>query len=472
MGPAQGSRMAYLNVRERRVETTILYIGAEGAGRSTNVEQLGRRATPSVEVATRTLEDGAGDVLAIDWVAPADVQFRDCSLTVRVLAAQGPLSAERTRAMLRAADGVVLVLDARPDAHEDNRISANVVREALADDRRQSVPVVVQVNKTDAPDALPLPEVLAPLDEAWPHVPARAASGEGVVETLERALQGVLESLQAHADRSAGETLAPPHPATSPKAEGNPLLAALRQVLRETVEEHVALLETRFATRLDRELERRFAADTIEVRRGLVEQARALASLERLVHEKHTEARSRAAATAEALDTLGARVTTLAAAVEALGGLTGRTEELAAAIAAVGERVNRTSALAGAIDALGEKVNRTTTLPAAITALGEKINRTNALGAAVEALGEKVDRADKRAEERAARPPKPTGPSAADLEAAAAQIGGRIDALASELKEQADRATERAERTATDVNLRTSEILDELRRREKKSWFR
>lgn len=255
--------MAFLNVRERRVETTIAYIGPFGAGKATNLEQLGRHVGARGAEAERVASDEIGETIAIDWHPPSELQFRDCGLSVRVVASQGSPTAERFRALLRDADGVVLVLDAHPSAREANRASAELVREALDPERRTKLPVVVQVNKVDLPEAREAAEVAAELGAQWPHVEAAAASGSGVIETLERALRDVLESLEGGSPDPERETVRPPTLAPTARTEGNPLLTALRQVLRDTVAEHVAELERRFVAQTLSAIEERFVAQTM-----------------------------------------------------------------------------------------------------------------------------------------------------------------------------------------------------------------
>jgi signal recognition particle receptor subunit beta len=248
------SRMAYLNVRERRLETRIAYVGPAGAGKATNLEQLGRRASPSPIEAERSVTDDAGEILAVEWGSVTNDRFRDCQLFARVVAPRGTVSAERARALLKDVDGVVLVVDATPTAREQNRAAAILVREALAAGSRKNVPVVVQINKTDADDALAPDEVASALGEQWPHVRAAAANGDGVVETLERALADVLARLQEERVDGTPDTVRPTGRAPAARTEGNPLLTALKEVLRETVAEHVAELEARFTAKLDAKL--------------------------------------------------------------------------------------------------------------------------------------------------------------------------------------------------------------------------
>ncbi len=249
--------MAYLNVRERRVETKITYVGTGGVGVATNLEQIALRGSPRPRSVARELADDTGEVLSVEWSAPAEMRYRDCGVSVRVIAGRGAVSAERTRALVRDADGVVLVLDSSPDARESNRASAALLCEALAS-QKSSVPVVVQVNKSDLPGADEAATVVAALEgtgATWPHVEAAALQGRGVVETLERAIEDVLATLKAQAD---DESEASPPP-VAPRGEGNPLLTALRQVLRDTVREHVAELSARMERSLAEDRARRAA---------------------------------------------------------------------------------------------------------------------------------------------------------------------------------------------------------------------
>jgi 50S ribosomal subunit-associated GTPase HflX len=74
---------------------------------------------------------------------------------------------------------VVLILDAHPSAREANRASAEVVREVVAA-RTPPVPVFVQVNKTDHPEALRAAEVDNEAAQEWPWLSASAEAGQEV----------------------------------------------------------------------------------------------------------------------------------------------------------------------------------------------------------------------------------------------------------------------------------------------------
>lgn len=215
-----------LNVRDRRIEAKIAYIGARGAGKATNFEKLGG--------------DPTGDSLSLDWRPATANRFRDCDVFVKLVAERAEPTADALRDVLRDADGVVFVADSDPSTHERTQRVLDLARAAIAALGRADVPVVVQINKRDLEGAPPAAAVLDAIGGAdLPHVVATAARGDGVIETAERALEGILAALDK------GEPALASDPKLPPRVEGNPLLTALRQVLRETVSEHVAQLESR-----------------------------------------------------------------------------------------------------------------------------------------------------------------------------------------------------------------------------------
>jgi hypothetical protein len=284
--------MAYLNVRERRIEAKIAYVGGDLAGKATNFDQL-KLATNDARIGkieTTTTDDGVR--LSLAW-QPPESRFRDCDVLVSIVAEHGAMSTDRFANVLREADGVVVVVDAHPSAHARNLASLTTVRDVMARAESRNVPIVIQINKTDLPDALAADDVVGALDaQDFTHVIAAAARGEGVIETLEAALNEVLSSMQTELNQHEDGTPPTVRPAAangataqSPGADaarsgGHPLLAALRQVLRETVREHVDELETRVSARLEASLtriEQRISATERNIE-SLVSHASTLAS--------------------------------------------------------------------------------------------------------------------------------------------------------------------------------------------------
>lgn len=230
--------MAYLNVRARRIETKIAYVGPQLAGKATNLRQLG---VDSARGRSSEMQMN-GDILSLEWRPLQGTRFQDCDVAVKLVAPKGSISQERLDVVLEDADGIVVVVDAAPSARDENLRALSLVRDHLSRSSTPLLPVVVQLNKTDLADALPVTDVGEAL--GWPIVAASAARGEGVVETLEMAVENVVESFKKK-ERPFDDGPAPPA-----QMDQNPLLSALRDILRETVAEHMADVEAQAARRI------------------------------------------------------------------------------------------------------------------------------------------------------------------------------------------------------------------------------
>ncbi|HRH00207.1 MAG TPA: hypothetical protein PLR99_28375 [Polyangiaceae bacterium] len=239
--------MAYLNLRDRRIEAKVAYVGPTAGGKATNLQQLSRLSGGLQVVAE-------GDTMSLSWQPVDTKRFRDCDVVVRVVTQRGAPSDDRLLELLREVDAVVLVADAEPGASGRNRECLAAVRRALAVGRRPRVSLVVQVNKTDLPDALGAQVVIEQLDaREVPHVVASALQGQGVVETLEAAVSDILAAMNEEITvEPTPDTVRPGGRAPAGATDGgHPLLTALRQILRDTTREQADAMATRVSERLE-----------------------------------------------------------------------------------------------------------------------------------------------------------------------------------------------------------------------------
>jgi len=236
------SQMAQLNLRDRVIEATIAYVGGgEHGDASTNFAHLTRDAQLGRASAIESAPSDAGRLLSLEWRPQGGATMNDCELAVRLVSAGGEDDRATAERLLVDADGLVLMLESAPEAEEDNRRAVALVRDVLARDPERRLPVVVQVNRADGGDAAAATALAA---EEWPRVVGCASKGDGVMETLQRAVDGVVESMNQR-DAAAAR------PAGGGRGDGNPLLGALRQVLQATVIEQMTALEARLVARME-----------------------------------------------------------------------------------------------------------------------------------------------------------------------------------------------------------------------------
>ncbi|MFO0676220.1 MAG: hypothetical protein U0169_06780 [Polyangiaceae bacterium] len=268
--------MATLNVRERRIEAKIVYVGAGTEGPCTNFRQLEERGSDGGLRARAVGEEEKDDLLALAWKPTTHGRFRDCDVVVEVVTRKSAATDDGVTRLLEDADGVVVVLEADAGAKDVNHACVAAVRKVLAErDRtpgpRRKIPVVVQVNGTGRADALPAADVLDQADATGlPNVAAAAEGGVGVFETLETALNEVLEAMLTEPNpRDVPDTNGILEQRASKEDGGHPLLDALRQVLRDTVKDHVDAIAKALSSRFDEALARESARQADEVTKKL-----------------------------------------------------------------------------------------------------------------------------------------------------------------------------------------------------------
>ncbi len=237
--------MAHLNLSARVIETTIAYVGANESGVVTNFTHVMQHEPRGRAGALEETTVDGGRVLSLQWRPRDATKLNDCDLAVRLVSAEGALDGEAMQRVLVDADGLVLLLESEPDAGERNQRALEAVRGAVSRASHKRVPVVVQVNQREG--ASELPSLETTVAEAWPRVSACVSKGDGVMETLQRAVDGVVESMQSHPTDAPSA----PRPIGSPRIEGNPLLGALRQILQASVSEQISALEARLVVRFD-----------------------------------------------------------------------------------------------------------------------------------------------------------------------------------------------------------------------------
>ena len=191
--------MATINVRARRIDTKIVYYGPAQSGKTTNVVNVHSRLPEDFRGPLRSLDTEDVRTLFFDFMPVQEIEVGGWSIRFHLYTVPGQKDYVRTRrAILGGADGIVFVADASPEQAGANRESVSELREHLAHYARdeRSLPIVLQVNKTDLSEAREVTDVTEDLnDAAWPVFPAMAIRGIGVSETLGAIAKAVARTL-------------------------------------------------------------------------------------------------------------------------------------------------------------------------------------------------------------------------------------------------------------------------------------
>lgn len=190
--------MSFINFAAREINCKLVYYGAGLGGKTTNLEKVYDMAPQKgkmISLATETDRTLFFDFLPLDLGTVRGFKTRFHLYTV-----PGQVFYDASRKLiLRGVDGVVFVADSQEERMDANQESIENLEENLKEHGYDlaKLPYVLQLNKRDLPNVLPvetLSKELRRKDE--PVVEAVAFKGVGVFETLKEISRLVLAELK------------------------------------------------------------------------------------------------------------------------------------------------------------------------------------------------------------------------------------------------------------------------------------
>ena len=196
----------------RIVSLKIVYFGAAGVGKTTNLQSLRARTSTEARPTEVISLDHDGDrTLMFDWTPIRAGHGAAYDVRLQVYAVPGKPKHESTkRRLLRDADGIVFILDSGPDKLGENRtawaeLSEHLQALGLSRDR---VPLVIQLNKRDLSNAMHGDDLRARLGMGgFPIVEAVSKGAAGVGPTLLDITRRALRTLGDVSRTGGGEPL-------------------------------------------------------------------------------------------------------------------------------------------------------------------------------------------------------------------------------------------------------------------------
>ena len=205
--------MAVVNARTKEINAKIVFYGPGHSGKTTNLKKVHTLLKPEVRGKLMALSTQSDRTIFFDYL-PVDLgSVRGMQMKIQLYTVPGQVFYNSTRRLvLKNVDGVVFVADSSRRSLPDNLESLANLQENLQVMGRSldEIPWVIQYNKRDAEDALPLAQLREKLNR-WnvPEFEATAETGHGVMATLTGVTKLVVKQLT---------TLAPPIPDTASAA--------------------------------------------------------------------------------------------------------------------------------------------------------------------------------------------------------------------------------------------------------------
>ena len=192
--------MSFINYSSREINCKIVYYGPGLCGKTTNLQFIHKRMHPDSRGKMISLATETERTLFFDFLPLSLGEVRGFKTRFHLYTVPGQVFYDASRRLiLRGVDGVVFCADSqltRVDANEESmeNLRVNLREQGYHPDR---LPLVIQYNKRDLPNVIPLAELHALLNRRnVPEFEASANNGAGVFDTLKAIIKGVMVDLK------------------------------------------------------------------------------------------------------------------------------------------------------------------------------------------------------------------------------------------------------------------------------------
>ena len=182
--------MSFINFAAREINCKIVYYGAGLGGKTTNLQHIYQKTAEQQKGKMISLATETDRTLFFDFL-PLDLgTVRGFKTRIHLYTVPGQVFYDASRKLiLRGVDGIVFVADSQQERQDANVEALDNLMSNLKEHGYDfnKIPYVLQLNKRDLPNILPvdaLSKDLRKKNEAV--VEAVAFQGQGVFETLER----------------------------------------------------------------------------------------------------------------------------------------------------------------------------------------------------------------------------------------------------------------------------------------------
>lgn len=188
-----------IDFRKHEIKFKVVYYGPGLSGKTTNIKKIYERFTGK-----------KGQLLSIDTKGERTLFFDLLPIKIPIIRGYNSIFSLYTvpgqvfykqarKLVLKNADGIVFVADSNPERLEENIKIYEEMHNALIEygmwSSTKKVPIIVQYNKRDDPNALPISILEEKVNKyKYPYVLAIATEGKGVFQTLQLIINEVIKN--------------------------------------------------------------------------------------------------------------------------------------------------------------------------------------------------------------------------------------------------------------------------------------
>jgi len=192
--------MSFINYSSREINCKIVFYGPGLCGKTTNLQWIYKKTNPDSKGKMISLATETERTLFFDFLPLALGEIRGFKTRFHLYTVPGQVFYDASRKLiLKGVDGVVFVADSQVERMEANIESIENLRINLAEQGYDldKVPFIVQYNKRDLPNVVPVDEMRKALNSRTvPDFEAVASEGTGVFDTLKAIAKLVIMELK------------------------------------------------------------------------------------------------------------------------------------------------------------------------------------------------------------------------------------------------------------------------------------
>ena len=192
--------MTFINYASREINCKIVYYGPGLCGKTTNLQYIYDSTAPQAKGKLISLATETDRTLFFDFMPLELDTVRGFKTRFHLYTVPGQVYYDASRKLiLKGVDGVVFVADSQEERMDANIESLHNLEENLQTQGYDlaNIPYVLQLNKRDLPNVIPMEELSAELlKKGEPVFEAVAKDGTGVFDTLKADAKQVLTELR------------------------------------------------------------------------------------------------------------------------------------------------------------------------------------------------------------------------------------------------------------------------------------
>lgn len=189
----------HINLATKTVSFKIVYFGTGCCGKTTNILKLSELLGKEKPVVLAN-SDERTIFFDFTYLDKGKVEDFNVRLNIYTIPGQSLYKVSR-KLILNGVDGIVFIADSSRKKLKENIESFNELKRYLSEMgiSLKEIPIVIQYNKRDLPDAMPVSELEKKLNAIKaPYVESVAIEGKGVVETIDAITDLVIKRYKEH----------------------------------------------------------------------------------------------------------------------------------------------------------------------------------------------------------------------------------------------------------------------------------